>query len=91
LSLVFVLPCFAFWPFVVIGPMFVTALLINVPRLIALRDTRARSERLLVIMGGPQSPAWPTRPATQTRSGTCLALSGQAPRQIRTAHGHSFA
>ena len=56
MSLVGILPCFALWPAVVIGPMSLMAVLINVPCLIALRDTRARIDRLLVIMGerGPR-------------------------------------
>ena len=47
LSLGFVATLFAWCPFVVIGPMFVVALLINVPCVVALRDSQHRIRRLL--------------------------------------------
>jgi glycosyl-4,4'-diaponeurosporenoate acyltransferase len=47
LSLAFAAACLAWWPFVVVGPMFAVGLLINVPCVVTLRDTRQRIHRLL--------------------------------------------
>jgi glycosyl-4,4'-diaponeurosporenoate acyltransferase len=47
LSLAFVVPCLAWWPPVVVVPMLAVAVVINVPCIIALRDTRARLARVL--------------------------------------------
>lgn len=59
LSLGFVAGCFAWWPFVVIGPMFVVAVVINVPCLVALRDNQHRIRRLLARSADPSTPGAP--------------------------------
>lgn len=46
-SVAFVGFCLAWWPFVVVGPMLVVAILINVPCVLALRDSRLRIEAIL--------------------------------------------
>lgn len=56
LSLAFVAVGFVWWPFVVIGPMFLSALVINVPCLVVLRDNQRRIRRLLARSVGTSPP-----------------------------------
>jgi glycosyl-4,4'-diaponeurosporenoate acyltransferase len=53
LSLTFAACCVAWWPFVVVGPMFLVAVLVNVPCIVALRDNQRRIQRLLARSATP--------------------------------------